>query len=368
MGCGDNRISFRAKHWGIESLDDRDISFGEVDNAMCLTIIIRCSKTDRQKLGVRRSLAATGCDMCSVQCMVQWLDLKGWHPSSGESLFRNSISARINRSLKEIADEHGIDSTLIPTHSLRAGCATTLYSAGIDPIDIQRWGRRKSSIYMRYIWHDNLRLHHLSTALTAPTQLTNHLKVDLATERKVNFDNTHRTGREESGKESGPHGSLFAPRQSEARFFPPNDEGQYRNGGTSSIESSGSPQSRRIYAFFPISPDPENARAKAYLMEEEYELTRQNDPRTPGATDPDPNGGVTTALAHDYFISPPETSCEMIGEVQDFTIVKYETEPDNVIVKEDLMVLEGRSGDVDWVERGEHTPRRAKRAKMVSAE
>ena len=53
-------------------------------------------------------------------------------------------------------------------HSLRAGCATTLYAAGADPVDIQRWGRWQSSIYMRYIWYDNMRLHHLSSALTAP--------------------------------------------------------------------------------------------------------------------------------------------------------------------------------------------------------
>ena len=102
----------------LESLGDRDISFEEVDNVMCVAIVIRGSKTDQQKLGARRTLAATGCDLCPAQCLVRWLDLKGWCTGSGESLFSNSIASMINRALKEIAAEHGIDATLISTHSL----------------------------------------------------------------------------------------------------------------------------------------------------------------------------------------------------------------------------------------------------------
>ena len=39
---------------------------------------------------------------------------------------------------------------------------------------------------MRYIWEDNLRLHHLSNALTASARLTEHLKAATQMARRVN--------------------------------------------------------------------------------------------------------------------------------------------------------------------------------------
>ena len=47
---------------------------------------------------------------------------------------------------------------------------------------------------MTYFWHGNLRLHHLSTAITAPTQLAKHLEVDLEAGRKVSFNEEYRKG------------------------------------------------------------------------------------------------------------------------------------------------------------------------------
>ena len=47
---------------------------------------------------------------------------------------------------------------------------------------------------MRYIWQGNLRLRNLSFALTAPTQLTKHLKVDVDQGRSVNFEEYFRVG------------------------------------------------------------------------------------------------------------------------------------------------------------------------------
>ena len=115
------------------------------------------------------------------------MDLKGWRPNSGEPLFSKSISGMINGVSDAITADHGVDSALVSTRSLRAGCAAALYAAGVDPIDIQRCARWESSIYMRYIWHGNLRFRHLFAALTAPTQLAKHLKADLGFERNVFF-------------------------------------------------------------------------------------------------------------------------------------------------------------------------------------
>ena len=55
---------------------------------------------------------------------------------------------------------------------------------------------------MRYIWHDDLRRHHLSTALTAPTSLTAHLKVDVGREGKVEFGDEYRAGGSSSRNKS----------------------------------------------------------------------------------------------------------------------------------------------------------------------
>ena len=119
------------------------MSFGEIEGVTCVTVIIRGSKTDQRKTGVRRTRASTACDICPVQSMDDWLDMKSWRPHSDEAIFSKHIPGRINRSLKEIATGNGIYASRISSHSLRAGCATTLYDAGIDPIDIQRWGRWK---------------------------------------------------------------------------------------------------------------------------------------------------------------------------------------------------------------------------------
>ena len=162
----------------LEGLEDRDISPDKVGGANRVTVLIRGSKTDQQQVGSRRTLVATDCDMCHVNTMAEWMGAKGWRPHSGESFFSKSNGDRINRTLKEIATGNGIDASTAPTHSLRDGGAATLYAAGIDPIAIQRCGRWKSSIYTRYIWRDNLRLHHLSSELTSPTCLAAHLKVD----------------------------------------------------------------------------------------------------------------------------------------------------------------------------------------------
>ena len=126
--------------------------------------------------------------------MAEWLDMEGWHPNDGEAVFCKAIAARINHTLKELALEHGLDAKRFSTHSLRAGCAATLYAAGVDPVDIQSWGRWKSGIYMRYIWHDNVRLQHLSKALTSTTKLMEHLKVEVSSARKVGFANDFRAG------------------------------------------------------------------------------------------------------------------------------------------------------------------------------
>ena len=111
--------------------------------------------------------------------MEEWLDASGWRPGADGELFQSRICEKISTAPKWIAPGGGIEPTQVSPRSLRGGCETKIYAAGIDPMDIQRWGRWRSSIYMRYIWRGNLRLHHLGDSLVASTRLADRSKVDL---------------------------------------------------------------------------------------------------------------------------------------------------------------------------------------------
>ena len=78
------------------------------------------------------------------------------------------------------------------SHSMRAGCATTLYANGVGPADIQRWGRCKSPAYMRYVRRENVRLHTLSHALTRRANLSDRLMAPGQKKRKVSFKTPYR--------------------------------------------------------------------------------------------------------------------------------------------------------------------------------
>ena len=67
-----------------------------------------------------------------------------------------------------------MDPDRVSSHSMREGCATTLYANGVDPVDIQRWGRWKSPVYMRYVWNETVRLRTLSYDLAEKTDLSDH--------------------------------------------------------------------------------------------------------------------------------------------------------------------------------------------------
>ena len=189
---------------GLEIMEDIAISPEAAGGAACVAIIIRGPENDQKKKGVIRSVAATNFDIWPAQTMARWLSSRGWNPNSGESISSRNKSVGGNRISNETATEGGIGASWISTHSSRAGCATTLYAAGAGPIDRQRRIRWKSSIYMRYIWRDNLRLRLLSSALTSPTRLSEHLQLDLVLGGKVNFGERYRNGGASRTSSPGP--------------------------------------------------------------------------------------------------------------------------------------------------------------------
>ena len=161
----------------IESLEDRDISFEMVGGKKCVSTHIRGAKTDRCKLGVRRTLVMTGCELCPVQGIAQWLDMKLWRSFGSDKIWSASIDVKMNQFLKNLALECGMEPNRVSTHSMRDGCAAALYANGVGPIDIQRWGRWKSPVYMRYVWRGNVNLHTSRYDSTRKTSLSDNFLV-----------------------------------------------------------------------------------------------------------------------------------------------------------------------------------------------
>lgn len=82
-----------------------------------------------------------GCALFPVQGIAQWIDMKTRRPLASLNISTTAIATKVNRFLKNLAIECGMDPTRVSSHSMGEGCSSTLYANGVDAIDIQRWGR-----------------------------------------------------------------------------------------------------------------------------------------------------------------------------------------------------------------------------------
>ena len=136
----------------------------------------------------------TGCALCHVTGISKWHDVKSWHPRDAVRLFGSSLPNRINNFLKGLEAECGMGPERACIHSARAGCAPTLYANGVDTPGIQRWRRWKSPVYMRYVWHGNVKLHTLGHSLTRRTNLTDRVLAPEQNRGEVTFQDSYRCG------------------------------------------------------------------------------------------------------------------------------------------------------------------------------
>ena len=119
-------VAFRFKNRGVGNLEDRDISFDEIDEKLSVTIHIRSSKNDRCKMGVNRTLVATNFELFPVMGIAQWLDVKNLAPIESTNVMNTSISTKINRFLNNRAVECGLGPGRMICHSMRDGRDTNL--------------------------------------------------------------------------------------------------------------------------------------------------------------------------------------------------------------------------------------------------
>ena len=168
-------------------LSSNDVSFVDEPSGLVLSILIRSSKTDQVRMGVTRTLHTNPSDMCPVKSLYNFLEWKKVnHPSAPTAFFGENFRARLVYATKWAALANGVPTSVVNTHSMRAGGATALFSSGVDWIAIHRWGRWRSFIFQEYIRRDASAFMHLGERIASSTGLTKFL-VEVAPRHKPNL-------------------------------------------------------------------------------------------------------------------------------------------------------------------------------------
>ena len=179
---------------------------------------------------------------------------------------------------------------------------------------------------MRYIWRDNLTLHHLSDALTAPATLTDHMRVDMNVARRLNFDNDFRSG---------------------------------SNGANSHRETV---RDEDCYDYF--SP-PMDGSASAFLEEEDRLLAEAEERGRRSTT----RSERTEKVEVQDFLSDDTGSNKNSGCSVPTMGVKYETEPSHIWTKEEcLRGKEEIKTDLEEIDEKERQMRVGVKAEMKTEE
>ena len=172
----------------ILGLTENDIKFDEHDGAKTVSILIRGSKNDQEKLGVTRVLRATGEELCPVMAAYNYSTKRNSCNQTSPHWFNPNFRCKLTHIMKWAATSNNIPSDVVSTHSLRAGGATALFAAGVDSITIQRFGRWRSLIFHEYIWNGYSGFLHLGKGMATTTGLTKFLVEVAPTHRKTRFD------------------------------------------------------------------------------------------------------------------------------------------------------------------------------------
>ena len=161
----------------IPSVKDYDpgahLSYGDVTldsntTPSIVQVVIKASKTDPFRKGVKVYLGRTDNNLCPVAAVVAYLALHhklGAGPffkfQSGTALTRASFVDRVRKALKEA----GMDADKFSGHSFRIGAASTAAARGVEDSLIKTLGRWESSAYLLYIQVPRERLADLSVVL-----------------------------------------------------------------------------------------------------------------------------------------------------------------------------------------------------------
>ena len=136
----------------------RHLTFGNVSvdklhSPTTVRIRLKTSKTDPFREGVDVFVGKSGCPLCPVSALLEYLVVRGSGPGplfmfqDGMPLTRPGFVAKVKGTLTRA----GIDSSHFSGHSFRSGAATTAAERGIGDSTIKMLGRWKSSAYQLYV-------------------------------------------------------------------------------------------------------------------------------------------------------------------------------------------------------------------------
>ena len=151
---------------------DLSLSDVAVDNPVSpaiISLLIKQSKTDQKRVGVKVLIGKTGDDLCPISALMSYLQKRGSVPGT---LFQWQDGTPLSQTAFVTATRQALTSANLLArdfagHSFRIGAATTAAMAGIEDSTIQTLGRWKSSSYKLYIKMDPHRLAAVSSALSS---------------------------------------------------------------------------------------------------------------------------------------------------------------------------------------------------------
>ena len=134
-------------------LNFADIAVNNPSDPSIIQVKIKASKTDPFRQGVLIHIGKTGCRLCPVQALLNYLTIRGkspgplFHSQDRSPLTKAAFTSRF----RAILHQAGIDGSAYAGHSFRIGAASTAAANGVEDSLIQTLGRWKSSAYLTYI-------------------------------------------------------------------------------------------------------------------------------------------------------------------------------------------------------------------------
>ena len=120
-----------------------DITFNNPFKPSQIAIKIRASKTDQERQGTIVYLNSTGCDLCAVAAILDYLKIKGPKPGirfihkNGSALTRSQLVKGIRKMVEAYLD---INPRNYSSHSLHIGAAIFAACTRVTESDIKRLG------------------------------------------------------------------------------------------------------------------------------------------------------------------------------------------------------------------------------------
>ena len=154
----------------------QDVSLDSRTTPTIVWLMIKQSKTDLFRKGVKLCLGRTDAVVCPVKALLTYLAIRGNSPGC-LFLFKDQTPltrTRFKTLLSATLRTAGLDDTSYNTHSFRIGAATTAKAVGIADVHIQLLGRWRSSAYQGYIKTPTPLLQRLSQQLVSKSTPEDH--------------------------------------------------------------------------------------------------------------------------------------------------------------------------------------------------